>query len=174
LAVFIALVGTQAVAVEPPAIPCNIADDLAGKAYDRAASAKNQHNEVVAYQAKLAFWDIYQYSSGCDNVNAMARELTRNKLGENDGPPTNQATVESLLSMTGFGRSTGCFSSGTGDCQIVVYKPAKGNAAGMEGKQTFYWLNEDSLSRKSPDPTSWKMFTGSKLVLPQTDIDLRK
>ncbi|MFF7056708.1 hypothetical protein ACFY89_08520 [Achromobacter spanius] len=57
------------------AIPCDVADALAEKAYQRVSSAMSNHQRAVAVVANQAFWDLKEYASACPRVASRASDL---------------------------------------------------------------------------------------------------
>lgn len=154
-------------AAESKSMSCEIAEDLAGKSYTRAANAKNANNLVAAHQYKLAFWDLFEYSAQCEKVALMAGQLRAYRLGEKDTEPSAQEKLTSLTGPSGLNLPSGCFSGGTVVCRIIVTEPGKGKSAGMEAPPHFYLLQEKNPLSVSKTP-SWQKFSEPKLQFPST------
>lgn len=63
-------------------VACSIADDLAGRAYDRVAEASKKGDRPTAIELKQAFWDIAEYGRNCKKVQKLAKTLTDNGFGK--------------------------------------------------------------------------------------------
>jgi hypothetical protein len=65
----------------PGTLGCDLAVELASRAFNRAANARNANDMKEAIAHKTAFWDIYGFSQHCAAIQLLANELTRQGLG---------------------------------------------------------------------------------------------
>lgn len=150
------------------AITCEIGNELAGRTFKRAATAKNAKNYVIANENRMAFWDVYQYSSHCENVKKMADELTSKGLGKDAKPPSSVEVASSFLAGPDLALPKSCWEEGSLRCRIIITDPPKGNAAGYTHAPSFYLLEGFGSGIGEPSSPNWKKFDQKKLMLPLT------
>lgn len=155
-------------AADSAAMACDIGNELAGKIFKRAAAAKNAKNEVVAFENRTAFWDVYQYSSHCENVKKMASELSSKGMGKDAKPPSSEDVVNAFLASPDFAVPKSCWGKGSFGCKIIITEPPKGNTAGSQGDPSVYLLEGLGSGGGKPSTPNWKKFDQQKLVLPMT------
>lgn len=141
----------SALAVE---LPCDVADQLASKAFNRAREAWVKGNSSAAHQLKLAFWDIHELGGKCRTVALLADEMRENKLGMADLPP-----IAFPTSLPG-----GCSSPGSG-CRVIVSEPKKAISAGTTVNPYFYVFEPPTRSDMEFERGQWKQLSGKALEI---------
>lgn len=77
-------------------IPCDVADTLAEKAYQRVFGAMSNHQRAAAVVASQAFWDLKKYASACPRVASRASDLLASGFNGSLLDPWSQAVLEGV------------------------------------------------------------------------------
>lgn len=110
-------------------IDCEVGSKLAKNIYDRIALANSKNNVKASSAHKEDFWDIYKYSSNCNNVKKLANELQRVSKPPALVNETNN-TDEILNNI-----QNACMNAST--CTITVTGEGGGRFAGIEIQQIY-------------------------------------
>jgi hypothetical protein len=95
-------------------IPCPVAADLAGRAYDRASTALGNSDYRVADANKRSFWDIEEYSRNCRKVETWAKNMTLNGLGRSEDLSGNRGVTQNTgVASSGASGTSGANASAT-------------------------------------------------------------
>jgi len=78
------------------AIPCDVADLLAEKAYKRVSDAMSNNQRAAAVVASQAFWDLKEYASACPRVASRASDLLASGFNGSLLDPWSQAVLDGV------------------------------------------------------------------------------
>lgn len=78
------------------AIPCDVADALAEKAYQRVSGAMSNNQRAAAVVASQTFWDLKEYASACPRVVSRGDDLLASGFHAYLLDPWSQAVLEGV------------------------------------------------------------------------------
>lgn len=124
-----------------PQMACAIADDLAGRSYDRVLDATNRGDSRLAVDRAWAFWEIAAYGRNCRSVRKLANTLTENGFGK-------ESTVSYSKGSSGGG--TTAYGAGV----VTTVAPSSGAIE----KQGGYLANGETPSKSGTSGSSGGAF----------------
>ncbi|HWL29412.1 MAG TPA: hypothetical protein VNQ97_10930 [Burkholderiaceae bacterium] len=123
-----------------PAIPCDIADPLAEKAYQRVSVAFSSSRIAVAIALSQSFWDIEIYAQGCPKVASRAKDMIGSGFEKDMRDTLSRAILEDYNRHNAAGISPGI--------AIPVLTPPASPPAGEASENYYIESLAQALHRK--------------------------
>jgi len=133
---------------------CALATQLAEKSYSRIqpASASGEIDTAIYYSK--AFWDIFELSPNCPNIQKISVVLNKANLGKDANPQqyrpnisSSSYTSTSTFDLSNFKVPADCK---TNDCQLVFTTSGHGSISGFETPKAFI-INKDMATELKID-----------------------
>jgi hypothetical protein len=155
-ALFLTLSANQlALAAEPNTeTNCALATQLAEKSYSRIQPATASGEIETAIYYSKAFWDIFELSPNCPNIQKISVALNKANLGKDANPQQYRPnfsssiyTSTSTFNLSNFKVPADCK---TNDCQLVFTTSGQGSINGLETPKAFL-INKDMATELKID-----------------------
>ena len=133
---------------------CALATQLAEKSYSRIQPASASGETETAIYYSKAFWDIFELSPNCPNIQKISVALNKANLGKDANPQqyrqsfnSSSYTSTSTFNLSNFKVPADCK---TNDCQLVFTTSGKGSISGFETPKAFI-INKDMATELKID-----------------------
>ncbi|MDB5984278.1 MAG: hypothetical protein JWQ69_5293 [Pseudomonas sp.] len=135
----------------PPQVDCTLATKLAEKSYTRIQSALDSKDVESAIMYSKAFWDVFDLTPSCSNLQKISVTLNNSKLGKDIVPvrPPPGGEYKGFSSISTFDLSKFKFPEDCkDDCKIVFTSSGKGNIDTIDTPKAFFINNDKTAELK--------------------------
>lgn len=130
---------------------CEAAVKLAKNSYERVRNASSRNQ---AHDRSVAFWDIHELSSSCDEVKELAKVLITHGLSRGSRPPS-EDTIAASRSKCGL------------ESPFFVNKPAIVRFDGLMGPR---WTSMQGDSLGLMGLPKWEALLRNRIVVPRGPV----